>query len=160
MNARIPQHAKFDPDRWMIATASQDLKHFMGARQLRTMRDLARGEEGPWFITRMVELAALINAMPKTGETDGQGGKAIAHLHYFIGGCDWYITEKDMGDGTDDLAQHQAFGTANLGHGAEMGYISIKEITDCGAELDLHFTPVAIGTIPAARCAHFEEQPA
>jgi hypothetical protein len=69
-------------------------------------------------------------------ETDGQGDNAVVYLHYFLNGCDWYITEKDMED--DQL---QAFGYANLGYGGELGYISIQEIVTVGAELDLHWTP-------------------
>jgi hypothetical protein len=32
-------------------------------------------------------------------------------------------------------------GAANLGYGAELGYISLPELLAAGAELDLHFTP-------------------
>jgi hypothetical protein len=74
--------------------------------------------------------------MPKTYEQDGLGQQAIAHLHYFTAGGDWYITERDT-----HPDQHQAFGAANLGYGAELGYISLPELLAAGAELDLHFTP-------------------
>ncbi len=130
------QTQAFDPDKFMIKAASDDLKPFIGRAQLSTMRELAKGEEAIFFITRMVELAALIQSMPKTYEQDGKGDQAIAYLHYFTSGCDWYITEKDM-----EAEQLQAFGLANLGYGAELGYISIVEILEAGAELDLHFTP-------------------
>ena len=61
----------FDPEKFMIDTASEDLKQFIGRAQLSTMRQLAKGEEKTFFITRMVELAALIHSMPKTYEQDG-----------------------------------------------------------------------------------------
>ena len=142
-------NTRFNPDKFLIDTASADLKPFIGKRQLRFMRDLARGEEGDWFIARMVELAALIAAMPTTGQTDGQGDKAIAHMHYFAGSADFYITEKDSDP--DGEGQIQAFGSANLGYGAELGYISIPEITAAGCELDLHFKPCEIGTLAKAK---------
>ncbi|MBL0011067.1 MAG: DUF2958 domain-containing protein [Nitrosomonas sp.] len=83
--------------------------------------------------------------MPKTYGQDGMGDKAIAYLHYFSGGSDWYITEKDMED-----EQLQAFGLANLGQGGELGYISIQELIDAGVEIDLYWTPKTIGQIKGA----------
>lgn len=47
----------------------------------------------------------------------------------------------------DGEGQIQAFGSANLGRGAELGYISIAEITECGAELDLHWTPCTLASL-------------
>ncbi len=29
---------------------------------------------------------------------DGKGDEAIVHAHYFIGGCDWLVTEYDQGE--------------------------------------------------------------
>ena len=95
----------FNPDKFMIDAASADLRPFVGQAQLSTARQLAKGEEKVFFITRMVELAALIHAMPKVYEQDGLGDQAVAYLHYFTGGCDWYITEKDS-----EPEQHQALG--------------------------------------------------
>ena len=83
--------------------------------------------------------------MPKTYATDGQGDQAIAHLHYFTGGCDWYITETDC-----ENAQHQAFGLACI-HEDELGYISIVELLRCRAELDLYFKPTTLAAIRAKR---------
>lgn len=87
-----------------------------------------------------------IETMPKTYEQDGKGNAAVVHLHYFIGGSDWYITEKDMeGAGTA-----QAFGFAILNGDlecAELGYISIEELTEIGAELDLYWTARPLGDV-------------
>lgn len=46
----------------------------------------------------------------------------LIHLHFFIGGCDWYIAEYDG----DDLF----FGYANLNDdfNSEWGYVSFKEL--------------------------------
>ena len=95
------------------------------------------------------EAAAIIDTMPKTYEQDGLGDQAIASLHYFLGGCDWYITEKDA-EAPDSLGQHQAFGWADLGGGGELGYISLVELLANGAELDFHFRPCTLAALKAA----------
>ena len=82
-----------------------------------------RGEEGDRFTESIDRIHATWQAMPKTNETDAQGRAAVAQLHYFIGGCDWWIVEKDADP--DHAGQVQAFGIADLGMGAELGYISI-----------------------------------
>ena len=100
-------------------------------------------------------LEKVITEMPNTHETDGQGDKAIAHLHYFHGNQDWWITEKDMED-----EQMQAFGLVDLGYGSELGYINIEELKELGksekfkqsntvgfVELDFHWTPKTIAEI-------------
>jgi len=91
---------------------------------------------------KLAELAKVVETMPKTYETDGQHDPVV-HLHYFMGGMDWHIIERDMMP-----EQLQAFGKANLGYGGELGYISIDEITKAGAELDLHWQPK-----PLSQCA-------
>lgn len=89
------------------------------------------------------ELNALIPNIPVTYETDGiPTENKIAYLHYFYGNMDWYIFEKDMGDGADKK-QTQAFGMVSFGDGYEIGYINIDEIINGKSpiELDLYFTP-------------------
>ena len=81
----------------------------------------------------------------------GKGDDAIVYLHYFFGGCDWYITEKDVDGGVQ-----QAFGYAVLfgdKQNAELGYICITEITQFGAELDLYFTPCPLAEIKLIKIA-------
>ena len=116
------------------------LDHFISFAQNCAIWTGLQGEEGNYFSHIIDEQTQVIENMPKSYETDGQGDAAVAYLHYFLGGCDWYITEKDMEEGE----QLQAFGLANLGYGAELGYISISEITKAGAELDLHWTPQSL----------------
>ena len=141
--------AAFNPEQFMIDATSADLKPFIGKQQLSVMLDMCKGDEREWFIVRMVELAALISTMPKTYEQDGKCEAAIAHLHYFTAGADWYITEKDA-ETPDEPGQHQAFGLADLfGDGGELGYISIIELIENGAELDIHWTPRALSEIAA-----------
>ena len=105
------------------------------------------GEEGDAFIEIIDRIHATWQAMPKTYESTAKGRAALAQLHYFIGGCDWWIVEKDADP--DHAGQVQAFGIADLGMGPEAGYISIPELLAHGAELDLHYRPKTIGEILA-----------
>lgn len=94
------------------------------------------GSEARYMHSEINELTDIIKEMPKTYETDGQGDEAMVHLHYFTSNADWYITELDC-----EAEQLQAFGKADLGMGfPELGYISIVELLECGAELDLHWS--------------------
>lgn len=125
------------------------IRPFLSVLQLACMADGCRGEEKDYFIQKFVDLAEQINTMPKTYEQDGKGDDAVAHLHYFLGGNDWFITEKDMDGGVQ-----QAFGYAILNGDDEMaecGYISISELVRHGVELDLHFTPCSLREIKAKR---------
>jgi ADP-ribose pyrophosphatase YjhB (NUDIX family) len=86
-----------------------------------------------------------IKDMPKTYDQDGKGDDAIAYLHYFIGGSDWYITENDKQE-----PPIQAFGFSVLNgdyQNAEIGYISISELISNGVELDLYFKPLSVKEI-------------
>ncbi len=123
--------------------ALKALREFIGHDQMRVLAMNCRSEEGEWFKDRLAELASLVETMPKTYETDGQGDKAVAQLHYFTSGWDFYITEKDVNPG-----QHQAFGLV-AGCEVELGSISIAELLSCGAELDLYWEPKPIGAIRA-----------
>lgn len=119
----------------------EDIKisRFIPALQQLVLAELVNGEEGQSFKDKLAELKQTIGSMPVTYEQDGLGDDAIVHLHYFAGGANWYITEKDMsGDGT-----LQAFGWAELFPGeGEFGYISIADLVRSPrVELDLHWTP-------------------
>lgn len=115
------------------------LRGFIGTAQLQAIGQVCYSEEKQFMFAKLDEMARIVTTMPKTYETDGQGDQAIAQLHYFTGGCDWYITERDQ-----ETEQLQAFGLANLGYGGELGYISIVEILESGAELDLYWSPKPI----------------
>lgn len=118
---------------------------FIGITQQRVMIESAGGEEGEHFRELFVKFANRINRMPRTGQTDGQGKQAVAHLRYFAGGravC--YITERDVGvpGEPQEERQSQAFGLSDLfGDGGEIGYISLPEWFSCRAELDLYWEP-------------------
>lgn len=134
--------------------ALSDLKDFMGTRQMKTVAEIIRtGEESQWFVERMESLAAIVESMPKTYETDGQGDDAICHLHYFGGSYDGYLIEKDMEESADPAeAQWQAFGFVHWAHmpgDADKGYICLPEIFKSNMELDFHFDPTPLREIKA-----------
>ena len=130
--------------------AIKTVKQFTSNGQFQAMREGLRGDESQHFQDKLMEYGERINTMPKTYEQDGKGDQAVAYLHYFTGGCDWYITEKDS-----EPVQLQAFGYANLGddQNAELGYISIVELLENGAELDLYFKPRTLAEIKQRKAA-------
>lgn len=130
-----------------------DLRPWLSRQQYRAMADVIRnGEESAAYIDRAKVLASIIDGMAETYEQDGKGDDSTAYLHYFRGGGDWYITEKDAkGNGTE-----QAFGLANAGIGEpELGYIGVDELTGAGVELDLYFDPKPLSQVTPVS----EEQP-
>lgn len=122
-----------------------DLRDFMGHAQRNAIKQALLGEEREFFLDKLESLAGRIRSMAQTYDQDGKGDQATAFLHYFRGGCDWYITEKDRAG-----EQLQAFGQADLGYGPELGYISLVELLACGVELDLHFTPCTLADLAKA----------
>jgi len=129
--------------------AIHSLPQFIGPEQFSVLRGALQGEEQQWFARTLADLAARIGSMPKVYEQDGKGDEAIAYLHYFKGAADFYITEKDSDP--DGEGQIQAFGLADYGYGAELGYISIKELLAAGVEIDLHFDPATLRQIKESR---------
>lgn len=96
---------------------SDDLIRLLPKMQYRTMRESPKVYADE--INRMNEI---IVKMPKLYETDGKKVHPLS-LHYFVGGCDWYIAEWDR--------QDQFFGYAILNgdyDNSEWGYISVSEI--------------------------------
>lgn len=139
-----------------LMTAVNVLQHFMPMGQLAYMVNTVGTDEGPYFSELIRKLAVQIMEMAATGETDGTDAMVV--LHYFKGGADFYITERDIGDNgvkTDPISeQWQAFGLADpFGDGGEIGYICIKELIEAGVELDLHWTPKPLSIVKAARAA-------
>lgn len=135
-----------------LATVDQKLAlvHFMPRSQWLAILDGLQGEERAHFAQLISTYAQRVATMPATYEQDGLGDEAIVYLHYFTGGADWYITEKDSDP--DQSGQHQAFGLACLfGDEGELGYISIVELRQLGAELDLYWEPRTLSAIRASR---------
>ncbi len=93
------------------------------------------------------ELAVTIPALYAT-ENVPCAAKTI-HLHYFAGGCDWWLAEYDPATG-------RGFGYVCLGDPqcAEWGYVDLAELEEVSVarglvivERDLHWTPTRAGEI-------------
>lgn len=132
-----------------VSNAKSVLKPFLSTSQYQSMLELCKGEEGDFFESKFEEMADRISAMPKTYDTQNIADPIVS-LHYFMGGSDWYIIEKDVEDGVS-----QAFGYAILNGDlmcAELGYISIAELVEFNigfqrVELDLHFVPIPLSEV-------------
>lgn len=131
------------------------LEHFIGPAQMAALVEACRGEEGQAFRAKVQEYATRVKQMPDTYQTTADGG-ALAYLHYFTAGSDWWIVEKDAGAPDDEPSERgkqvQAYGYALLNgdrQNAESGYISIQELIENGAELDLYWTPKPLGDVRA-----------
>ncbi|MEI6706033.1 MAG: hypothetical protein WCK96_02735 [Methylococcales bacterium] len=125
--------------------ALKNIEPFLSSGQFTAMKANCLGEEKDFFIQEIIDLEKRIDSMPVTYQQDGMGDNAIVYLHYFTSNYDCYITEKDMDGGVN-----QAFGYAmfkNAIEFAELGYISIEEITECGAQLDLYFLPCTLSEV-------------
>ena len=129
------------------------LSNFMPYQQRFVLRDLLNGEEGEFFVGKVLEIAKQIRNTPKTYETDaGDTNSRKVMLHYFKGGVDAWIVERDVGetpDGDGLGPQYQAYGKITLfgdgWEGAEWGYISIQELIENGVELDLYWDEKTVG---------------
>lgn len=92
-----------------------------------------------------------LSRIPRLYETESILIKdKLIHLHFFIGGCDWYVAEHDG----DDLF----FGYAILNNdtaNAEWGYVSFTELKEINihsieidCELEEHWPPTPVSQIP------------
>lgn len=121
--------------------------NFMPASQRFSFLEALEGEEADFFIDNLWELAKSIRGIPVTYNTeDIETADKVLHLHYFKGGVDAWIVERDVGDTPeqDGLGpQLQAFGKITVMGGgwrdAEWGYISIQELIENGVELDFYW---------------------
>lgn len=116
----------------------EKVKEFMPLHQQKTVNSNIKE-----FQDAIENLVESISKLPITYETEGQGDKAIAYLHYFHGSQDWYITEQDM-----EKQQIQAMGLVNMFGDFELGYVNIEELKASNkVELDFHWTPKSLGEI-------------
>lgn len=131
-----------------LSDIPKSVKAFMPVMQQKAIV----GNEEVWDV--IYRLKKIIDEMPVTYQTeDTTLDEKMVWLHYFYGGSDWYIVEKDMGDfrGQKDPVQHQAFGYSILNGDhqmAEWGYISIEELKSTNKiELDFYFQPIKFGEL-------------
>lgn len=126
--------------------------NFMPASQRFSFLEALKGEEANFFIDNLWDLARTIRGTPVTYNTENvETDDKVLHLHYFGGGVDAWIVERDVGDTLDRNGlgpQLQAFGKITVAGGgwseAEWGYISIAELIENGVELDFHWEPKTV----------------
>lgn len=128
-----------------------DLKPFISKQQLSAIRQFMTDEEvGQHYIDKVMEIYQTIASMPVTYQQESKGDDAIVYLHYFIGQCDFWISEKDkLGDGT-----FQSYGLVSLYgdvRSAEFGYVDLHDVIQNNAELDLYWKPKSFAQIRAER---------
>lgn len=103
-----------------------------------------RKRRGHNFLPPKRDLARI----PGLGGQESAGTAAIIHLHYFVGGWDWYITELDPATG-------EVFGVVTspmTGPEGEYGYSSLAEMEGVRAginvvERDLDWQPVPLSAV-------------
>ncbi|WP_130537727.1 hypothetical protein [Thiomicrorhabdus indica] len=130
-------------------------KSFLPKAQASFVLGAIERSEHEYFEEKMRELDEVIQSMPDVYAQDGLGDDAIIHLHYFTGGCDWYVTAKDVVNPDDGqlvvaTEQHQAFGFVNFNdpQNAEFGYIPISALREHPLiELDFHWEPKTVAEI-------------
>jgi hypothetical protein len=97
---------------------SDDLIKLLPKMQRRVMAENPMDYAGE--IERMNKL---VETIPRLDETDGLKGNHPLSLHYYVSGCDWYISEWDRED--------TMFGYAILNgdyENSEWGYIRLSEL--------------------------------
>jgi len=132
----------------MAVMALEQLEGWVEPQQLELLKDLCcGGEEAGHFRALVCAMAARIAGMPKTYAQEGKGDQAMAYLHYFRGGSDFWILERDS-----EPEQLQAFGLAQInGQDPELGYINIPELVANNFELELYDQPRTLAEIKAKR---------
>ena len=103
------------------------------------------GEEGGYYADKAVELRALIESVPALYHYEDSGEPAMARLHYFRGGTDFYLAETEGASGA-------SYGFGVLGGdylNAELGYSRAIDLASVGLELDFHYKPEPLADIVA-----------
>jgi hypothetical protein len=101
-----------------VEIPSSDLIRLLPKSQLEVMLLTPKA-----FESEVKRLNAIVAKIPGLGETDNLKRHPLS-LHYFIGGCDWYIAEYSK---DEDIFFGYAILNNDL-HNSEWGYISRQEI--------------------------------
>lgn len=120
-------------------------RKYFSKMQLAIFQMIETTGDGAYVLEQVTKVVRVISTMPRTYATQEEEDPVV-YLHYFLGACDWWITELDIDGGVD-----QAFGMACLGDpfSAGLGYISITEIVTHRAEMDLYWVPKPLSEIQA-----------
>lgn len=94
-----------------------------------------------------------LDRIPRLYDTESMPlSEKIVHLHFFIGGCDWYIVEFDG----DDLFFGYTILNGDI-QNAEWGYVSFRELKSIKVgfveiDNDLHWVVVPAKEVPLINC--------
>ena len=135
-DARITPNGKLK-----MTDIPEEVRRFMPMMQIRAII----GSDEHW--DTIERLRGIIDQMPLPYGTDSTpADDKIVWLHYFYGGSDWYIVEKDS-----EPEQYQAYGYAKINDDEEMaewGYIDIEALKKTNkVELDFYWKPRPFGKI-------------
>jgi hypothetical protein len=123
------------------------VRDFIGWGQVDALSRLYRSKERGAAVEIVERLRKVIEEMPETRGTEGiETPDKIVYLHYFTGGSNWYVVEKDIGaEGEKEpIKQYQAYGYVILNQdeqNAEWGYVDIETLKKSNVELDFHWDP-------------------
>ena len=130
----------------LLADAQESLTDIVDRLKTPRLREVNRDRRGHDFYPQ--------RPMPEMYSTeDVPEGDQVVHEHYFIGGCDWYITEWNPSDGS-------AYGWCDLGHGGEWGYVNLVELEGVLArdmfpvERDCYWQPTRFSDIATRPYGH------
>jgi hypothetical protein len=95
--------------------------------------------------------AEVLEAIPALDATEEvAAGDKVVHLHYFVGGCDWWVVEVHSIERPQLTFGYVCLGDPQL---AEWGYIDLHELAEVFrppliiVERDLHWTPRPAGEV-------------
>lgn len=130
-----------------IAKFTPEAVTLIPKHQLKVVKNVGNKE----FEQTIIDINNIVARIPKLYGQDGIKDKMV-YLHYFYGDQDWFVTELDKSTG-------ECFGYADLGYGAELGYMSIPEFVSNGkVELDFYFEPKKWSAIAKPDDSAFEKQ--
>lgn len=129
---------------------NKPLINYIEFNQLLLILELCDGEEGKFFKDKLKEIQEIVNTMPVTYGQDGKGEEAVAYLHYFRNGIDYFVTELDVSAEEEGDGEIQCYGLGYISE-AECGYISLPELFQNKFEIDLYWTPKTLKEIKKER---------
>ena len=122
---------------------AQILARYMGWPQWSSLQSLMEGgEEAAFFREIATSLSRCIADMPEIGAHDES---EMVFLHYFLGGSDVWVLEKDADGGAERVFAFALLnGDARM---AELGYVDLSHLILTGFELDFHFSPKPLAEV-------------
>lgn len=131
----------------IIATAVAAIptvNKFAPSRQMREIIAGTQGDERQKYLEILSDFGERIVRMPVSGEEVIPKEDEIAQLHYKSGLYNWYVTRK----GPETPTENALVLITAPGIPESIGFMSVKDIINLGAELNLSFKPQRLSKIP------------